>query len=95
MRQGQHKYEIGVFALYEASGLPVVPVALNSGHVWGRNSLVKRPERIDVEFLPVIEPGLSRRDFMAALEQAIETRMKVLDAPYLTNDKPGGNSPAS
>ena len=91
----EHKYEIGVFALYEASGLPVVPVALNSGHVWGRNSLVKRPGRIDVEFLPVIEPGLSRRDFMAALEQAIETRMKVLDAPYLHHDKPGGDSPTS
>ena len=90
-----HKYEIGVFALYEASGLPVVPVALNSGHVWGRNSLLKRPGRIDVEFLPVIEPGLSRRDFMAALEDAIETRMKVLDAPYLASDTAGGDGPNS
>ena len=27
----------------EATGLPVVPVALNSGHVWGRNSWLKRP----------------------------------------------------
>ena len=25
----EHRYEIGVFALYEATGLPVVPVALN------------------------------------------------------------------
>ena len=91
----EHKYEIGVFALYEASGLPVVPVALNSGHVWGRNSLLKRPGRIDVEFLPVIEPGLSRRDFMAALEGAIETRMKVLDAPYLNSNKITGDDPVS
>jgi 1-acyl-sn-glycerol-3-phosphate acyltransferase len=77
-----HKYEIGVFALYEATGLPVVPIALNSGRVWGRNSWLKRPGRIEVEFLPAIAPGLSRRDFMAALESAIETRMAVLDAPY-------------
>ena len=77
-----HKYEIGVFALYEATGLPVVPIALNSGRVWGRNSWLKRPGRIEVEFLPAIAPGLSRRDFMAALESVIETRMAVLDAPY-------------
>jgi len=81
------KYEIGVFALYEATGLPVVPIALNSGHVWGRNSWLKRPGRIEVEFLPPIAPGLSRRDFMAALESAIETRMAVLDAPYLESGR--------
>ena len=81
------KYEIGVFALYEATGLRVVPIALNSGHVWGRNSWLKRPGRIEVEFLPPIAPGLSRRDFMAALESAIETRMAVLDAPYLESGR--------
>ena len=78
----QHKYEIGVFALYEATGLPVVPIALNSGHVWGRNSWSKRAGRIEVEFLPAIAPGMARREFMASLESAIETRMAVLDAPY-------------
>ena len=76
------KYEIGVFALYEATGLPVIPIALNSGRVWGRNSWLKRSGRIEVEFLPPIAPGLPRKDFMAALESAIETRMAVLDAPY-------------
>jgi len=78
-----HRYEVGIFALYEATGLPVVPIALNSGHVWGRNSWLKRPGRIEVEFLDPIGPGLSRRDFMATLEESIETRMAVLDAPYL------------
>jgi len=78
-----HRYEVGIFALYEATGLPVVPIALNSGHVWGRKSWLKRPGRIEVEFLPPIAPGLSRRDFMARLEGDIEARMAVLDAPYI------------
>lgn len=77
------RYEIGVFSLYEATGLPVVPIALNSGHVWGRKSWLKRPGQIEVEFLPPIPPGLSRREFMARLEDDIESRMVVLDAPYL------------
>ena len=85
-----HKYEIGVFAVYEATGLPVVPVALNSGHVWGRNSWLKRPGIIDVDFLPDIPPGLDRKAFMVALEEAIETRMVVLDAPYLTQQEQTG-----
>ena len=78
------KYEVGIFALYESTGLPVVPIALNSGHLWGRNSWTKRAGWIEVEFLPAIAPGMARRNFMASLETAIETRMAVLDAPYLT-----------
>ena len=85
----EHRYEIGVFALYEATGLPVVPVALNSGHVWGRNNWLKRPGRIDIDFLAPIEPGLSRRDFMERLETTIETRMAELDAPYLPKKQDG------
>ena len=64
----------------------MVPIALNSGHVWGRNSWTKRAGRIEVEFLPAIAPGMARRDFMASLESAIETRMAVLDAPYLKDE---------
>lgn len=82
-----HRYEVGIFALYESTGLPVVPIALNSGHVWGRKSWLKRPGRIEVEFLPQIAPGLSRREFMARLEDDIESRMAVLDAPHLEQTK--------
>ena len=73
-------YEIGVFSLYQATGLPVVPVALNSGRVWPRNSWIKYPGRVTVEFLDPIEPGLDRKCFMAKLKQRIEDRMLVLDA---------------
>ena len=70
---GQHRdYHPGVAALYGALGLPVVPVALNSGLYWGRRSFHKRPGRIVVEFLPPIPAGLERREFMGRLETAIE-----------------------
>ena len=72
-------YEIGVFSLYQATGLPVVPVALNSGHVWPRNSWLKYPGRVTVEFLDPIQPGLDRKRFMSTLKQRIEDRMLVLD----------------
>ncbi len=65
-------YHPGVAALYTQLGLPLVPVALNSGLFWGRRSFVKRPGRILVEFLPAIAPGLNRRHVMAELENRIE-----------------------
>jgi len=66
-------YQPGVFALYRALGLPVTPVALNSGCYWPRNAFAKRPGTVVVEFLEPIEPGLDRKTFMARLETAIET----------------------
>jgi len=77
-----HGYEVGVFALYDATGLPVVPVALNSGHVWPRNSWQKKPGIIDVKFLEPIASGLNRKEFMAELERRIEAGMTAIDAPY-------------
>ncbi|HUK59309.1 MAG TPA: lysophospholipid acyltransferase family protein [Stellaceae bacterium] len=65
-------YQPGIYALYRQLGLPLVPVALNSGLYWGRRSFRKRPGRIIVEILPAIPPGGERRIVMAALEAAIE-----------------------
>jgi 1-acyl-sn-glycerol-3-phosphate acyltransferase len=86
---GTHRpYLPGVYALYAATGLPVVPVALDSGRFWGRRSFVKRPGRITVEFLPAIAPGLERRAFMAELERRIETATTALEAGDKSAHKP-------
>lgn len=62
----------GITYLYRVAGVPVVPVALNSGFFWGRQSFLKRPGKIIVEFLPPIPPGLSNEAFQAAFGGAIE-----------------------
>ena len=66
------KYQSGVAALYRELGVPVVPVALNSGLFWRRRSYIRRPGTIVLRFLPAIPPGLDRKDFMARLETEIE-----------------------
>jgi 1-acyl-sn-glycerol-3-phosphate acyltransferase len=65
-------YHPGVAALYGDLGLPVIPVALNSGLFWGRRSFQKKPGTITIEFLPAIPPGLPRRAFMDELQQRLE-----------------------
>lgn len=66
-------YQAGVAALYRGLDVAVVPVALNSGLYWPRRSFFRYPGRIVLEYLAPIAPGLDRRAFMAALEDAIET----------------------
>ncbi len=73
-------YHPGVAALYTQLGVPLVPVAVNSGLFWGRRSFLKRPGRIILEFLPAIPPGLPRRRVMAELEARIEAATAALVA---------------
>ena len=74
----QRPYQVGVAALYRQLGVPVVPVALNSGVFWGRRKFIKWPGRITVEVLPAIPPGLSRETFLATLRDRIEAATERL-----------------
>lgn len=67
------QYKFGVAHLYGELGVPCVPVALNSGLYWPRRSLAFQPGTIIMEFLPPIAPGLEKTEFLALLEQRIET----------------------
>jgi len=73
-------YHPGVAALYGDLGVPVVPVALNSGLFWGRRAFNKRPGTITIEFLPPIAPGLPRREFMRELQERMEGASQRLAA---------------
>ncbi|WP_416897585.1 MAG: lysophospholipid acyltransferase family protein [Minwuia sp.] len=73
-------YLPGVAALYRDLGLPVVPVALNSGLFWGRNAFTKKPGEIVLEYLEPIPAGLPRKEFMSRLEDAIESATDALEA---------------
>ncbi|MBL0899004.1 MAG: 1-acyl-sn-glycerol-3-phosphate acyltransferase [Reyranella sp.] len=81
-------YQVGTAALYRQLGVPVVPVALNSGVFWGRRKFIKRPGVIDVEILPAIPPGLDRETFMATLRERIESATgRLVDQANTTFDR--------
>jgi 1-acyl-sn-glycerol-3-phosphate acyltransferase len=72
------EYKSGVAALYRDLGLPVTPMATNSGQCWPARGLAKYPGLVVFEFLPPIPPGLQRAEFMRRLEEAIEARSTAL-----------------
>lgn len=67
-------YKPGVAALYAHLGdtVPVVPVALNAGLFWGRNSFIKRPGEVVVRILPPMPAGLDKKVFLTTLRDRIE-----------------------
>ena len=65
-------YKGGIIKMYNATDLPVIPLAMNSGMFWGRNSFLKYPGTVVFEFLPPIEPGLPDKKVIKALEERIE-----------------------
>lgn len=60
----------GFAGLYRALGLPVVPIALDSGRLWGRG-LLKRRGTIHVRIGEVIPSGLKRAEVEARVHAAI------------------------
>ena len=71
-------YQPGVAALAAATGLPVIPVATDSGVLWGRRAFHKRPGTITVAVLPPLPAGLRRDDLLRRLEAAIEPETERL-----------------
>jgi 1-acyl-sn-glycerol-3-phosphate acyltransferase len=60
----------GFAALYRALGLPVIPVAVDSGRLWGRG-LVHRPGTVTFKVGETIPPGLGRDEIEARVHAAI------------------------
>ena len=60
----------GFAALYRAIGLPVVPVATDSGRLWGRG-FVHRPGTVTLKVGETIPPGLKRAEIESRVHAAI------------------------
>ncbi|MDH3637036.1 MAG: 1-acyl-sn-glycerol-3-phosphate acyltransferase [Gammaproteobacteria bacterium] len=76
----RRRYNVGGATLAAKAGVPVVPVAHNSGTFWPRRGLVKRPGVIDVVIGHPIEPdGRGPKQVNAEAEAWIEETMVGLE----------------
>jgi 1-acyl-sn-glycerol-3-phosphate acyltransferase len=78
-------YKAGVAYVYDKTGVPCLPVALNAGLFWPRRRFLRFPGTIVVEFLPPIAPGMERDAFLRELEQRIESATARLIAEAARN----------
>ena len=64
-------FKKGAGRIYEVLNLPCIPVALNTGKVWPKNSFLKYNHDIVISFLEPIEPGKDKNVFVNDLEAKI------------------------
>lgn len=74
----------GIAALAARTGLPVIPVATNSGSCWGRKAFLKRPGTIRIAVGMPIPAGTARPELMRTLQAAIG----ALDASSRGDEQP-------
>ena len=68
----------GIFLLYRRLGVPVVPIALNSGVLWPKGARTIVAGRVTVSFLTAIEPGLDRQEFLNKLHATLSVESDKL-----------------
>jgi len=61
----------GIAALAARTGLPVIPVATDSGRYWGRRAFRKQPGTIRIVVRPPLPAGLRREELMRRLAEAM------------------------
>ncbi|HEY0584625.1 MAG TPA: lysophospholipid acyltransferase family protein [Pseudoduganella sp.] len=75
----QGKYKSGGTRLAVETGAVVVPIALNSGECWPKNSFIKKPGTVTVSVgKPISSEGKSPDELMEQVEQWIESEMRVI-----------------
>jgi 1-acyl-sn-glycerol-3-phosphate acyltransferase len=87
----------GIAALAARTGLPVVPVATDSGLCWGRRAFRKTPGVIHVVIGPPIPPGLSQAALIAAIQERWRTTGlagSAVDKSVHKDEKAPGEWPA-
>ena len=70
-------FKKGVARIYDSLKLPCIPVALNSGKIWPKNSFIKYPGDIHVSFLKPIYPGLEKKKFLSDLQEKIYSEIET------------------
>lgn len=72
------KYQPGYAVMYDQFKLPILPVAMNTGVYWPKKRTQKIAGTAVIEFLPVIDPGLSMRGCLKQVKEPIETKSMAL-----------------
>jgi 1-acyl-sn-glycerol-3-phosphate acyltransferase len=73
------RYKGGGTRLAVETNTPVVPIAMNSGECWPKNSFIKKPGVITVSIGKPISPqGTNATDLMQQVENWIESEMRVI-----------------
>ncbi len=65
-------YKSGIYRIQKATGLPIIPLATNSGLFWPPSGWFKSPGTVIFQFSPPIQSGGEKLELMKDLENTLE-----------------------
>jgi 1-acyl-sn-glycerol-3-phosphate acyltransferase len=71
-------YRVGLSQIREATGMPIIPMALNAGLFWPRSGWMKWPGKVVFQFLPPVPEDLRGKDVMKDIETRLEAATWLL-----------------
>ena len=83
------QYKSGGTRLAIQTGVPVIPIAVNSGRCWPAKAFIKRPGLVDISIGPPISSaGREAEELMREVQDWIEAEMRRLDPEAYPPAKP-------
>lgn len=83
------KYKLGGSRLAIETHTPVVPIAVNAGECWPKDSFIKKPGLITVSIgKPISSEGLDTATLSRRVENWIESEMRVISPAVYAHESP-------
>lgn len=71
-------YKFGIIKMYESVGLPIIPLAMNSGVYWAKDAFIKKSGKVVFEFLEPIPAGLDPQAAFETMRDRVEAASEKL-----------------
>ncbi|MDC2979626.1 1-acyl-sn-glycerol-3-phosphate acyltransferase [Pelagibacteraceae bacterium] len=71
-------YKSGFIGIYNHTKRKILPVAVNSGLCWPKQSWILKSGIITIKFLPIIKDGLDKKVILNEVQNRIETASNIL-----------------
>tara|TARA_Y100000996_G_scaffold295500_1_gene233884 strand:+ start:270 stop:914 length:645 start_codon:yes stop_codon:yes gene_type:complete len=65
-------YKTGFIGIYNNTNKKILPVALNSGLCWSKQSWILKNGTITIQFLPIIDQNYDKKTILNKVQEAIE-----------------------
>jgi len=72
-------FKKGVGRIYKELGIKCLPLAINSGRVWGKNNILKANKSITISILKPINPGMDSNNFVSLIETNIYSELNIIN----------------
>tara|TARA_B100000989_G_scaffold248911_1_gene196446 strand:- start:2496 stop:3149 length:654 start_codon:yes stop_codon:yes gene_type:complete len=71
-------YKTGFIGIHNHTKKKILPVALNSGLCWSKQSWILKSGMITIKFLPIIDKNLDKKKLLYKVQESIERETNIL-----------------